>query len=388
MILSKRYKEELDKIVMSEDMKKRILHNVLNKNIEAKSTIPRVKKYNNLKRSMQLAAACFTVVVCLSVVKSHTEFFKHENSNFEQNQVIKDSDAENKVLKNSEESEANINNKDNTNDNNMDSTNNNDSAEKREIINSDISNDENYKKSNSIKNKSNDELYNNENSSQIEQKEESSDNSQVNSSSSSKINSTQQTNAGTSAANSSVSSETSPQSQTNTNTETARPKSLDNNSNDVTKNQDETTSNKNKRNNEVNNSPSLAAYGYFSKEYKTLQEAEDAVKLKINSVKALPKGFNMDNISVISNEIIQIEYSNGQDGITFRAGKDTDNISGDYNIYEIKNTCKVNGMNITLEGNKNKVFNLATWEKDGISFSISSTNGIDEDVILNMIRSS
>ena len=93
----------------------------------------------------------------------------------------------------------------------------------------------------------------------------------------------------------------------------------------------------------------------------------------------------MESISVISNEIIQVEYNDGNNNIIFRAGKGIDNISGDYNVYQVKNTAKVNGININLEGNKSKEYNLAVWEKDGISYSISAENGIDEKTILDMI---
>jgi len=93
----------------------------------------------------------------------------------------------------------------------------------------------------------------------------------------------------------------------------------------------------------------------------------------------------MENVNVILNEIIQVEYNDGNSNITFRAGKNINNISGDYNVYQVKDTAKVNGINITLEGNKSKEYNLATWEKDGVSYSISAKNGIDEKAILDMI---
>jgi hypothetical protein len=66
-------------------------------------------------------------------------------------------------------------------------------------------------------------------------------------------------------------------------------------------------------------------------------------------------------------------------------GQGIEDISGDYNVYQVKNTAKVNGINITLEGNKSEEYNLAAWEKDGISYSISAENGIDEKTILDMV---
>ncbi|WP_317077716.1 DUF4367 domain-containing protein [Clostridium neonatale] len=144
---------------------------------------------------------------------------------------------------------------------------------------------------------------------------------------------------------------------------------------------------KSESNDNLDNSFGLEHSGFFIQECKIIEEVEDIINLKIDTVKVLPRGFNISNISVISNEIIQIEYSNGEDNITFRAGKDIDNISGDYNIYKIKNDVKVNGIDVDLEGNNEKVFNLAGWKKESISYSISATNGIDEDEMLNMIKS-
>lgn len=346
MILSKKYKEELDKIVMNDEIKKRILSNVLNNNIEVKNTISVVKKHTKLKRNMQLVAACFTVAVCLSVVKNYPEFFKIENNNLKQNQEIENSADKNNDLQNVKESEVYGNNEDNTI--------NNDSIKNNESINSASENEENSKKNNSSENKGDD---NNEKSAESVQKEQVTENSN---------------------ANSSIAAKTSLEIQNN------NEKAADNNLKVAAINEDEDV---NKENDELGNSPMVSS-GYFTKNYKTIEEAEKAVNFKINPVKVLPQGFNMSNINVISNEIIQMDYNSGEKDISFRAGKEIENISGDYNEYKIKNTLKVNDVNINLNGNKAKIINLATWEKDGISYSISSTNGIDEETMLNMIESS
>ena len=119
--------------------------------------------------------------------------------------------------------------------------------------------------------------------------------------------------------------------------------------------------------------------------FDTIEEAQKALKFKVTVPKELLGKYNIKYINVILNEIIQVKYNDGNNNITFRAGKSIDNISGDYNVYQVKNTAKVNGINITLEGNKSKEYNLATWEKDGISYSISAKNGIDEKIILDMV---
>lgn len=339
MILSKKYKEELEKIVMNDEMKKRILSNVLNNNVEVKSTTPVVKKNLKLKRNMQLVAACFTVAVCLSVVKNYPEFFKIENNNLKQNQEIEISADKDKEFENVKESEVYGNNEDNTT--------NNDSIKNIEPINSVSGNEEKSKINNYSENKGYD---NNEKSPESVQKEQVIDNSN---------------------ANSGIAAKTSPEIQNN------NEKAADNNLKVDVINEDKDA---NKENDELG--------GYFAKDYKTLEEAEKAINLKISPIKLLPQGFNVSNINVISNEIIQMDYNSADKDISFRAGKEIKNISGDYNEYKINKSSKLNDVNINLNGNKDKIINLATWEKGGISYSISSTSGIEEDIMLNMIKSS
>src|SRR5471030_3159780 len=101
MILSKKYKEQINKIVMNDDMKKRILQNVLvanendngsEKNMKVKTTVPKVKKFNNIRRNMQMVAACFAIVLCVSVAKNYPMLFNHTPNDLEQKETAKSKD--------------------------------------------------------------------------------------------------------------------------------------------------------------------------------------------------------------------------------------------------------------------------------------------------------
>jgi len=371
--LSKKYKEEINKIAMNDDMKKRILQNVLianendngsEKNMKVKTTVQKVKKFNNIRRNMQMVAACFAMVLCLSVAKNYPMLFKYTPNDLEQKETEKSNDDENNDLKTGDDNEFVYSN---------------DSKE--------ISND-NHKEDQALdqnKNNDNDNGYVKVNpniSSKIEQEEKEKDNTQLSSSSEVEKSQTSQNND-KAIENSNISSKTKPEEdinhKENKNLPSTEPKTT---SGDIMKNK--------MSGNDTDNSISVTSVGpekalNYSQEYKTLDEAEKALNLKVNPLKALPKGFKMESISVISNEVIQVEYNDGNNNIVFRAGKDTYNISGDYNVYKVKNTTKVNGINVNLEGNKSEEYNLAVWEKDGISYSISAKNGIDEKTILDMI---
>lgn len=341
MILSKKYKEEINKIVMNDDMKKRILQNVLaanendnssEKNMKVKTTIPKVKKCNNFKRNMQMVAACFAMVLCLSVVKNYPMLFKHAPNDLEQKETAKSHEDENNDLKNSDDNEF-VYSKDS-----KEIPNDNNKVDKALDKNNNYNNGDGY-----VKVESNI-------SSKIEREEKEKDNSQYNLSSEVEKN------------------------PTDTEPKTTSGGRMQNKISE----------------NNTDNSVSITSVVAeedvnYSQEYKTLDEAEKALNLKVDPLKTLPKGFKMESISVISNEIIQVEYNDGNSNIVFRAGKGIDNISGDYNTYQVKNTAKANGINVNFEGNKSREYNLAVWKKDGILYSISAKNGIDEKTILDMI---
>ena len=371
MILSKKYKEEINKIVMNDHMKKRILQNVLavnendnsaKENMKLKTTIPKVKKYNNLKRNMQMVAACFTVVLCLSVAKNYPMFLKPAPNDLEHKDTAKSHDDENNDLKTSDDNEFVYNN------------------DSKEIS------DDNHKEVQALDQNNNSDGYVKEegnNSSKIGQEEKDKDNLQLSSSTEVVKSQTAQNNDEKAIENSNISSKTNLvedlNNKENKKLTSTEPKTTPE---DIKQNRIP----ENNTDNSVSSTSVIAEKAVnYSKEYKTLDEAEKALNLKVNSLKTLPKGFKMESINVISNKIIQVEYNGGNNNIIFRAGKGIDNISGDYNIYQVKNAAKVNGIDITLEGNKIKEYNLAAWEADGVSYSISAENGIDEKIILDMV---
>lgn len=373
MILSKKYKEEINKVVMNNDMKKRILQNVLaakenseEKKITSQTIVPKVKKYNKFKSNMQIVAAGFTIVLCLSIAKSYPMLLENAPNNLKQSETADSQNDENNDLKSSD-------------DNGL--VNNNDS---KEVSNNDHKEDKTLNQNNNINKKSSNGSKEESNaSSEIGTEEKNNCDSQSNSEPAIVKSQTSQTNDSKITGNSNVSSKTNPEEAVN-NKENKNVISSGSQTPpaDIKKNK---IQGNNTDNNVLDRSVMSEEAVNYNQEYKTLDEAEKALNLKVNSLKTVPKGFKMESVIVISNKIIQVEYNDGNSNITFRAGKGIDNISGDYNVYQVKNTVKANGISVNLEGNKSKEYNLAVWEKDGISYSISSENGIDERTILDMI---
>jgi FOG: Glucan-binding domain (YG repeat) len=122
------------------------------------------------------------------------------------------------------------------------------------------------------------------------------------------------------------------------------------------------------------------------KEYKTIAEAQKSLKFKVGVPKEIPSEYKVKFISTISKETFQIAYENEKNEILFRMGQGIENISGDYNVYKVNNTIKLNDKTIKLSGN-DKLIKLATWKINDMSYSISVENGMEKDDIIKIIKS-
>lgn len=304
MTLSKKYKEEMDKIVMNKEMKKRILNNVLNENSQNKR-----KKYHLRKIYIQITAACFLTVICFSAAKNFIQQHRGLPKQISQN-------TNNKNLHGKEQSKNN---------------------------------------------------YNKESNNGVEKSENFSENK------------FQQNNSGNNNLHDSKNSEFN--TQTNMNN-----KLPDNIKNNEDRTQDAEIPN-NSTKGDLNGSP-ISLGGNPIKEYKTIEEAEEAVKFKINTIKVVQDKFNIDTICVVSGKIIQIQYNDGKDTINFRAGKSVNDINGDCSEYEFEKSLKLNDKYIKVKGHTEGKVNLALWQIGDISYSLSAPNGIEEERISEMIKNS
>ena len=120
--------------------------------------------------------------------------------------------------------------------------------------------------------------------------------------------------------------------------------------------------------------------------FDTIDEAQKALKFKVTVPKELLGKYNIKYINTISRNLFQICYISKQGDIIFRMGQGLNDISGDYNNYKTNNTVNVNGKNIKLKGNDNLI-NIATWSANDMSYSISINDGMKQDDIIKIIKS-
>ena len=125
-------------------------------------------------------------------------------------------------------------------------------------------------------------------------------------------------------------------------------------------------------------------------EFSTIDEAAKYMNITPQLPKALPVGYNIESVSTIGKDILQVVYvyKAGEDAtrnqavgkrIIYRVANATGDISGDYNNYRVTATEKVNGTKVTFKGGEKMVY-LASWTKDGQTHAIYFERPVTRDM--------
>lgn len=125
-------------------------------------------------------------------------------------------------------------------------------------------------------------------------------------------------------------------------------------------------------------------------EFSTIDEAAKYMNIMPQLPKVLPVGYNIESVSTIGKDILQVVYvyKAGEDvtrnqavgkRIIYRVANATGDISGDYNNYRVTATEKVNGTKVTFKGGEKMVY-LAGWTKDGQNHSMYYERPVNRDM--------
>lgn len=81
-------------------------------------------------------------------------------------------------------------------------------------------------------------------------------------------------------------------------------------------------------------------------------------------------------VMTLDDKMLEVIYQSGEDeAARIRKAPGSEDISGDYNVYQQVSEVSVNGFKVTMSGDGNKV-SLAVWTNNGYTYSVSVTNGI------------
>lgn len=117
----------------------------------------------------------------------------------------------------------------------------------------------------------------------------------------------------------------------------------------------------------------------------TLEEAEEKTGFDMEAPEEIA-GYTQTGIQVMNDELIQIFYGDPEQEdagrmALVRKGEGTDDVSGDYNIYEDIAYISSDDIGYELRGNNGK-FYVASWIIEGYSYSLSVRDGLGEDELL------
>ena len=118
-------------------------------------------------------------------------------------------------------------------------------------------------------------------------------------------------------------------------------------------------------------------------EHETLADLAKTVGFEV-TLPAVDKAYQETAFIDISGETADVRFADGEDTITFRKAKGSDDISGDYNTYKESKTITVKGVSVSVKGNDG--INTATWQKDGFTYSFSSNKAMTQDALVKAIE--
>lgn len=126
------------------------------------------------------------------------------------------------------------------------------------------------------------------------------------------------------------------------------------------------------------NGPDVLAPGDGIVEVSSVEELAEKVGFEINEWSSLP--FQVEETVYIAywQELAEIVYSGEGQNAIYRKGIGTEDVSGDYNIYESETKISMGDVTVTLKGNSG-TYTLAIWTDGDYAYSISLSEGIPEN---------
>ena len=124
---------------------------------------------------------------------------------------------------------------------------------------------------------------------------------------------------------------------------------------------------------------------YGASPYKSAAELSEAFGTEIRDLTVLPFEVKSVSYAIMFDSFAEVDYSgkNGEE-CCFRIGKDTEDVSGEYDEFTSIETADVSGINVALKGYDGK-YHLATWISSGRFYSVSLSEDTDKEVLLKTV---
>lgn len=109
----------------------------------------------------------------------------------------------------------------------------------------------------------------------------------------------------------------------------------------------------------------------------TVEELAETVGFEVDELNGLPFQVEKTTYTAYWQELAEIVYSGEGQTAIYRKGTGSEDVSGDYNIYETETEISAGNATVTLRGNSG-IYTLAIWADSNYSYSISLSEGMQE----------
>ena len=121
----------------------------------------------------------------------------------------------------------------------------------------------------------------------------------------------------------------------------------------------------------------------------SIEDIENIVGYPVKTPHYMPDGYELESMGVTAGNTVQMSYTAPDDEITYRTEKNDSgeerDISGNYEEYETVSTESINGNDVTVKSSGDSYYN-AVWNDEN-SYSIDSSNGIEKNDMVKIIES-
>ena len=122
--------------------------------------------------------------------------------------------------------------------------------------------------------------------------------------------------------------------------------------------------------------------------YDTLQSLQGAADFSIQTPQALPEGYQVSSYSLIADTTARVVYTNGSERLVYSTASGEGSLyTEDTASYSWNSTVTCGASSVQVSGNEEDVILFASWQRDGISYSLSSTEGLTMESLTALVTS-
>lgn len=114
-------------------------------------------------------------------------------------------------------------------------------------------------------------------------------------------------------------------------------------------------------------------------------EAAQLAGFEVTFPESVP-GYSQRSYQAVEGELIQAIYREGDEEVLIRKGRGPGDISGDSTEYADVEVVALDDIEVTVKG-ADCFVHVALWEREGFSYAIVSNEGLETEVVMQLVAS-